>query len=186
MHLFQRGDRRKKVSANVILLEGNEDLVIELIGEANYLKLLEDIEVLDSLISEPDVERIQQGEQTPLFFGSAMTNFGVELFLKTFLNYARRPAARAALVETSTGGTGEENDGLVFTTTEGGAIKANEDVRSGGDIARTGIADTSSNARIEPENSEFTGFVFKLQANLDPKHRDRMAFIRVCSGENCY
>jgi len=79
-----------------------------------------------------------------------MTNFGVELFLKTFLEYARCPAGREALMESNGGGTQQENKG--------------------------------ESMMILPDNNEFTGFVFKLQANLDPRHRDRMAFIRVCSG----
>ena len=73
---------------------------------------------------------------TPVFFGSAMTNFGVELFLKSFLQYALKPTGRRS--------------------TEG---------------------------EISPTHPDFTGFVFKLQANMDPKHRDRVAFIRVCSGK---
>jgi peptide chain release factor 3 len=73
-----------------------------------------------------------------------MTNFGVELFLQTFLKFAQRPAGREAVVSS------ESND--------------------------------ISQVLITPESDEFTGFVFKLQANLDPRHRDRMAFIRVCSG----
>ena len=76
-----------------------------------------------------------------------MTNFGVELFLKTFLSYAREPIARHA---------------TVLDPTTGSPIK---------DI------------NVNPLDDEFSGFVFKLQANLDPKHRDRMAFIRVCSGK---
>ena len=72
---------------------------------------------------------------TPIFFGSAMTNFGVELFLESFLEFALKPEARE-----------------------------------------------SSKGEIEPTYPEFTGFVFKLQANMDPKHRDRVAFVRVCTG----
>lgn len=133
VHLFQRGDRRKKLDANVLTLDDPE--LEEVIGGELYRQLMDDIEVLDSLISPPDIDRIQAGEQSPVYFGSAMTNFGVELFLNTFLDLARKPNGR-----------------------------------------------TTEDAVIEPEHEHFTGFVFKLQANLDPKHRDRMAFIRVCSG----
>ena len=72
---------------------------------------------------------------TPVFFGSAMTNFGVELFLNAFLDYALKP-----------------------------------------DSHRSSIGE------VPPTYPEFSGFVFKLQANMDPKHRDRVAFIRVCTG----
>jgi peptide chain release factor 3 len=134
VHLFERGNRRKKLSANVVSLADPE--LLEAIGAELLAKLVEDIEVLDSLVADPDEERIFAGDQSPMFFGSAMTNFGVELFLKTFLTLARKPAPRVSENEVS----------------------------------------------IEPSHSEFSGFVFKLQANLDPRHRDRMAFVRICSG----
>lgn len=145
VHLFQRGDRRKKVTATVV--EASDPELPEIIGQRHFDKLMEDIEVLDSLIPEPDMAKVETGEQTPLFFGSAMTNFGVELFLKTFLQYARHPVGREAVIESLM----NEGDQTLATT-------------------------------IDPDFDEFTGFVFKLQANLDPKHRDRMAFVRVCSG----
>lgn len=97
----------------------------DIIGAELFLKLKDDIEVLDSLIPEPDEVRIHSGDQSPLFFGSAMTNFGVELFLKTFIHLARKPVARVSEDKTL----------------------------------------------IDPSHEEFTGFVFKLQANLDPRHR---------------
>ena len=83
-----------------------------------------------------------------------MTNFGVELFLRTFLDFARFPMGREALVESNG--------------------------PSGG--ASAGSTDGETDMVIGPDNNEFSGFVFKLQANLDPRHRDRMAFIRICSG----
>ena len=142
VHLFSRGDRRKKIDANVVALD--DPVLEEVIGAELMTKLLEDIEMLDGLISQPDIERIHSGDQSPLFFGSAMTNFGVELFLQRFLEFARKPAGREV------------------TTVDGDG--------------------TQQNSIICPEHDGFTGFVFKLQANLDPRHRDRMAFIRVCSG----
>jgi len=142
VHLFIRGDRKKKVSANILSLDDPE--LVEVIGEELYEKLLEDIDMLDGLITAPDMERIHSGDQTPLFFGSAMTNFGVELFLQTFLQYAQKPPARTARMDTT--------------------------------------ESVEENHIILPGSDDFTGFVFKLQANLDPRHRDRMAFIRVCSG----
>ena len=70
-------------------------------GETMYKKLLDDIDMLDGVITPPDIDRIQKGQQSPLFFGSAMTNFGVELFLKTFLEYAQTPVGRQAVVESN-------------------------------------------------------------------------------------
>ncbi len=95
VHLFERGNRRKKVDANVVALDDPE--LAEIIGEELYTQLQEDVEMLDGVTPETDSELISTGEQTPLFFGSAMTNFGVELFLQTFLLYAHKPPARQAL-----------------------------------------------------------------------------------------
>jgi peptide chain release factor 3 len=135
VHLFQRGDRRKKVTANVVDLDAPE--LREEIGEELFEKLLSDIEMLDGLTSPPDIDRIQAGEQSPLFFGSAMTNFGVELFLKTFLEYARKPAGREAKFQLPGAAADQEPESEV----------------------------------VSPDNEDFSGFVFKLQANLDPRHR---------------
>ena len=101
-----------------------------------YEQLLEDLEILEEVGSELDLEKIHRGELTPIFFGSAMTNFGVKLFLEAFLDYALQPEGRK-----------------------------------------------SSQGVLAPTYPEFTGFVFKLQANMDPKHRDRVAFVRVCTGK---
>lgn len=139
VHLFAKGNRKKKVDANVLSIDHPD--VPELITQTLFDQLKEDIEVLDMLIPEPDLEKIRIGKQSPLFFGSAQTNFGVQLFLDTFLDFASKPMARAARGD-------KEEDKLV----------------------------------VEPGADQFTGFVFKLQANIDPRHRDRMAFIRVCSG----
>lgn len=146
VHLFEKGNRKKKVNALIIDVK-DKDLP-ELITRTLYDKLMEDIEVLDSLMPEIDMESIRMGLQTPMFFGSAMTNFGVQLFLDTFLNLASKPYPREAIKSSNSAGGSDVNQDVI----------------------------------IEPGSDEFTGFVFKLQANLDPKHRDRMAFIRVCSG----
>jgi peptide chain release factor 3 len=120
----------------------------DLIDDAElFEKLIEDKEILDELISPLDMGRVLAGEQTPLFFGSAMTNFGVQLFLDKFLEMGTKPSGRVAVNK--------------------------ERVSVGGD---------ASDNIVAPEHEEFTGFVFKTQANLDPKHRDRLAYVRVVSG----
>lgn len=110
-----------------------------------------------------------------------MTNFGVELFLQDFLRYAQSPGARTALVETlpctsaSSASGGEEEKTTSESTNEAAiAVAPVNTVKSRGNIPQERL--------IVPEDPEFSGFVFKLQANLDPKHRDRMAFVRICSG----
>jgi peptide chain release factor 3 len=89
------------------------------------------------------------GTLSPLFFGSAMTNFGVQEFLTTFIEMGARPVGRQADL-----GTADNK-------------KRDSD---------------NNQALISPEHEEFTGFIFKTQANLDPKHRDRLAYVRVVSG----
>lgn len=94
------------------------------------------IELLEIAGDPYDAERVLKGELTPVFFGSAMNNFGVQHFLDNFLTMAPEPTGRLS------------NEGLV-----------------------------------DPLNTDFSGVFFKIQANIDPQHRDRVAFFRVCSGK---
>lgn len=108
----------------------------QVIGDELQAKLQEDIELLD-LAGDPwDFDRFRQGELSPLFWGSAMNNFGVQPFLEYFLRLAPAPVAR-----------------------------------------------DSSKGPVNPEAPRFSGFVFKIQANMNPAHRDRIAFLRICSGK---
>ena len=104
----------------------------------HYETLRNDIELLDMAGDEYDIEKVLAGQLTPVFFGSAITNFGVEPFLKHFLEAAPMPQPHHASDE-------------------------------------IGI--------VEPTDEMFSGFIFKIQANMDPNHRDRMAFLRICSGK---
>ena len=108
----------------------------ELLGEALHEKLMEDIELLDIAGDEFDVEKVRNGELTPVFFGSALTNFGVEPFLNDFLKLTTSPLPR-----------------------------------------------NSSIGEIDPMTEPFSAFVFKIQANMNKAHRDRLAFMRICSGK---
>ncbi len=105
------------------------------LGESAHARLLEELELLDGASCQWDQERFLAGQLTPVFFASAMTNFGVEPFLQAFVELAPSPRPR----RTSTG-------------------------------------------LLPPDAPAFTAFVFKIQANMDPRHRDRIAFARVCSG----
>ncbi len=107
----------------------------ELIGDEAADKLLEEVELLDGASAEFDLEQVRAGKLTPVCFGSALTNFGVEFFLQHFLEMATNPLPRKADI------------GLV-----------------------------------EPTENEFSAFVFKIQANMNKAHRDRIAFMRICSG----
>ncbi|MDR0847025.1 MAG: peptide chain release factor 3 [Lactobacillales bacterium] len=102
-----------------------------------YDQAVENVELLTEAGDDFDEDKIATGELTPVFFGSALTNFGVETFLETFLKFAPAPGAH---------------------TTK------------------------TTDVIVEPTEEPFSGFVFKIQANMDPKHRDRIAFVRVCSG----
>ncbi|MGI6079690.1 MAG: peptide chain release factor 3 [Candidatus Avilachnospira sp.] len=106
------------------------------LGIANLEKLREDIELLDGAADEYDLEKIRAGKLSPVFFGSALTNFGVETFLKHFLKMTTSPLPRM-----------------------------------------------SDKGLIDPFTEKFSAFVFKIQANMNKAHRDRIAFMRICSGE---
>ena len=106
------------------------------LDDDTYQALLDDIALLDEAGEAFDEERIACGELTPMFFGSAMTNFGVQNFLEEYLRLAPPPAVRV-----------------------------------------------SSDGDIRPEDERFSAFVFKIQANMNPAHRDRLAFIRIVSGK---
>lgn len=106
------------------------------IGEEAAGILTDEIELLDGASAEFDLDLVQAGELTPVFFGSALTNFGVEFFLQHFLEMTTTPLPRKADI------------GL-----------------------------------IDPVNHDFSAFVFKIQANMNKAHRDRIAFMRICSGK---
>ena len=135
IHLFERSSHGSQEAANTIIDLG-DPRIEGLLEQDLYYQLKEDLELLEELGSELNLEEIHGGKMTPVFFGSAMTNFGVQLFLDAFLEYALKPGS--------------------YNSTIG---------------------------EIPPSYPEFTAFVFKLQANMDPKHRDRVAFIRVCTGK---
>ncbi|NLZ70960.1 MAG: peptide chain release factor 3 [Clostridiaceae bacterium] len=124
----------KMVSVKISDLE--DPSLADQIGDYYHKKLIDDIELLDIAGDDLDLDKVAKGEQTPLFFGSALTNFGVEFFLQEFLKMSPSPTAR------------KSNIGL-----------------------------------IDPIDNPFTAFVFKIQANMNPEHRDRITFIRICSGK---
>ncbi|NER39130.1 MAG: peptide chain release factor 3 [Oscillatoria sp. SIO1A7] len=135
IHLFERTAHGSK-EARATVVDIGDPQIEELLDRELYYQFKDELELIEELGSSLDLEQVQQGQMTPVFFGSAVTNFGVQLFLDGFLDYALRPEGRRSTV---------------------------------GDIS--------------PTHPEFTGFVFKLQANMDPKHRDRIAFVRVVSGK---
>ena len=116
--------------------EPDDPEVVARIGQDAFDQLQMDIELLDEAGEKFDQQRVDEGDLTPMFFGSAMTNFGVQDFLEEYIRLAPSPRPR------------QSSEGL-----------------------------------IEPDDEQFSGFVFKIQANMNPAHRDRLAFIRICSGK---
>ncbi|MCH5353411.1 MAG: peptide chain release factor 3 [Acutalibacter sp.] len=106
------------------------------IGEMLFGTLKDDVELLDGAGYEFDLEKVRHGKLSPVFFGSALTNFGVEPFLENFLRLTPPPLPR--------------------NTTQG---------------------------TVDPFDEDFSAFVFKIQANMNKAHRDRIAFLRICSGK---
>ena len=135
IHLFERRAHGSKEAQETAIALGDPQIE-QLLTPDLYSNFTEDREILEELGGDLDLAAIHAGQMTPVFFGSAMTNFGVKLFLDAFLEYALQPGQR-----------------------------------------------DSSIGIVPPTYPEFSGFVFKLQANMDPKHRDRIAFVRVCTGK---
>ena len=122
--------------AKETIISADDDNAADLIGEDFYENLMEEIELLDGAAADLDMEKVHQGKLSPVFFGSALTNFGVEPFLEHFLKMTNRPLAR-----------------------------------------------TSKGEEVDPVENGFSAFVFKIQANMNKNHRDRIAFMRICSGK---
>lgn len=135
IELFEGGDHGQSVVTSS-RKSVDDPVFLELLGEAAHSKLVEDIMLLDMAGDEFSLRKVLKGELTPVFFGSAMTNFGVQVFLEEFLEMTTPPTARKS------------------------------------DIGE-----------IDPETDKFSGFIFKIQANMNPTHRDRIAFLRICSGK---
>ncbi len=127
----QKGTREGEETSYAL----DDPALLEYIGQAAYDQLQEEIELLDGASAEFDQEKVSCGQLSPVFFGSALTNFGVEMFLKYFLEMTYPPLPRMS------------DAGLV-----------------------------------DPMNEDFSAFVFKIQANMNKAHRDRIAFMRICSG----
>lgn len=135
LHLFESGSGGKQPAAET-LTGINDSKLKSLLENENLEALQEGAEIVKSALPEFNKEEFLKGRQTPVFFGSAVSNFGIKLLLENFIQLAPAPSPIT--------------------------------LRSG--------------ETIDPEEKTFTGFVFKLQANMDKMHRDRVAFIRITSG----
>ena len=133
--LFDRAADHGATQVQARRLRIDDGALADALGAAGLATLRDELELLEHAGTPWDPDAIRRGEMSPMYFGSALTNFGVAPFFEDFLQHAPPPLPREA---------------------EG----------------RT----------VEPTDPDFTGFVFKIQANMDPRHRDRIAFVRICSG----
>ncbi len=135
VHLFERisgGTYR----APVAIHDSTDPMLQKKLNATVYRKFTEDIEMLEMAGVKLDQKSILKGETTPVYFGSAMNNFGVQLLLEGFLSLSPSPRPRP-----------------------------------------------TASGLINPDNPSFSGFIFKIQGNMDSRHRDRVAFLRICSGK---
>lgn len=136
IHTFER--KKGGASTSVESISGLEDAgLAELMGEKQLEQFKEEVEISTEAIAPFNMEKFRKGEMTPVYFGSAITNFGVQYLLDQFISLAPSPSA---------------------ILTDDGEI-------------------------VEPTNDDFNAFVFKLQANMNRQHRDRVAFVRILSGK---
>jgi len=127
----------KATEEDYLPLENLGDTILdETIGEKDAAHLREDVELIEGVYGKFDNTPYLEGKIAPVFFGSAINNFGVKELLETFIQISPLPQAREVTTRI-----------------------------------------------VEPAENKFSGFVFKIHANLDPKHRDRIAFLRVCAGK---
>lgn len=131
---FTANNGQKEVDEQIIDIDAPN--LADYIGDDHRDTLLEEVELLDGAGDDFDIEAVRNGKLTPVFFGSALTNFGVEPFLENFLKLTTSPLPRKTI------------DG-----------------------------------EVDPLSESFSAFVFKIQANMNKAHRDRIAFMRICSGK---
>jgi peptide chain release factor 3 len=134
LHLFTAS--KQIVEEGIEILDINDESLDGYVGENNARQLRADVELIEGVYSEFSIEDYLNGDVAPVFFGSAVNNFGVKELLDTFIRIAPPPKPRETTVRV-----------------------------------------------IEPDEKKFTGFIFKIHANMDPKHRNRLAFLRICSGK---
>ncbi len=127
---------KTKIEEGIEITDINDPALDQYVGENHAKQLRTDVELLNGVYPELDVQDYLDGKVAPVFFGSAVNNFGVKELLDTFIRIAPAPIPRETTLRI-----------------------------------------------VKPEETKFSGFIFKIHANMDPKHRNRIAFLRVCSGK---
>lgn len=122
-----------------LTLDENYKLVTDhkIVEDSAYRDAIDEFMLVEEAGDEFDEEKIARGDLTPVFFGSALSSFGIEEFLDTYVDFAPEPTGR----------------------------------------------ETTDGTEVSPTDEDFSGFIFKIQANMDPRHRDRLAFMRIVSGK---
>jgi peptide chain release factor 3 len=165
VHLFERtvgGMFRAPVDIGDL----SDPVIRERLDEQTYNKVTEELGMLELAGESFDEAAVLAGKTTPVFFGSGVNNFGVQLLLDGFLRHAPGPKGRNSAKAGQASSPSRE------------CINASDSSAS----EKMGRQDACP-AFIAPEHPAFSGFIFKIQANMDPRHRDRIAFLRVCSGK---
>jgi len=135
VYLYEAG-KNSEIGENIIIDGVDNPELDTILGEEMVTEMREEVELIRETTTPFDLDEFLAGKQTPVFFGSAISNFGIQNLLDGFIEYAPIPQNRES------------------------------DVRE-----------------VKPDEAKLTGFVFKIQANMDPKHHDRLAFMRIVSGE---
>ena len=135
IYLYEAG-KNSEIGENIIIDGVDNPQIDEILGSDIAQEMRDEVELITETTTPFDLEAFLNGKQTPVFFGSAISNFGIQNLLDGFIEYAPTPKNRES------------------------------DVRE-----------------VTPDEAKLTGFVFKIQANMDPKHHDRLAFMRIVSGE---
>ncbi|MBL0743337.1 peptide chain release factor 3 [Chryseolinea lacunae] len=134
--LFTPSKTKVEEEGRIQISDIHDEVLDSYVGETNAKQLRADVELIEGVYPDFDVDKYLSGKVAPVFFGSAVNNFGVRELLDTFIRIAPTPVPRETTLRI-----------------------------------------------VEPEENKFSGFVFKIHANMDPKHRNRIAFVRICSGK---
>jgi peptide chain release factor 3 len=172
VHLFERvpgGSYQAPVQVTTL----DDPLVREKLDDVTFAEVTEQLAMLDGAGHPFDPAAVHAGQQTPVYFGSAVNNFGVQLLLDGFLRDSVPPQPRrnAAAAKSQT------------TSAKSQKSSNSENVSVSGSDALSSQLSTLDSGVVPVNYAKFSAFIFKIQANMDPKHRDRIAFMRVCSGQ---
>jgi peptide chain release factor 3 len=173
VHLFERvPGGAYQAPVNVTSIE--DPAVREKLDDHTYHEVTDQLAMLDGAGHPFDLEAVRAGQQTPVYFGSAVNNFGIQLLLDGFLRDSVPPAPRRNAAARKS-----QVSSIKYQDVTSAPVRGN-----GGDADPLATSNLElATSTVPVAHDRFSGFVFKIQANMDPKHRDRIAFVRICSGK---